>query len=400
MPDLDLLETPAFDPPGANVSAENIRTLLYPGSTSKVFVNTMLGFCTPADSTSSSTVPRCNSNVLTQYTAYDTLTVDKHLRDWARRGIDGGVLDWYGPGSRIDAAALKYQSEIHNLGLCPLGPQRCQLMYVIMYDGATLKYPVTPTGIPGTNGNGCALNLAGQSAETCVLGRLKNDICYMNGYHFGNDAYQKYNGRPILQFFLDEGAYLNLPKPGAPSWADVWSNIRQWTNDLATNCAGGSASSLPYNVNNGVPLLLFEGTGGFSHPQNDGAFGWVQPTGNQDDLRISPATTGGTVDDFYSTAASQAGKLAWGIAYKGFNDSQSAWGENRLIDQRCGQTWLQSLAAATNYYSSTKQLPFLQIATWNDYNEGTPIEDGIGNCYTVLEIPGETRQRSWVSGVL
>ena len=25
----------------------------------------------------------------------------------------------------------------------------------------------------------------------------------------------------------------------------------------------------------------------------------------------------------------------------------------------------------------------MQIATWNDYNEGTEIESGIDNCYTV-----------------
>jgi hypothetical protein len=386
------IKTPQFDPPGANVSADNVRDLLYGGSTTKVFVNMMLGFCTPADSSSSPTVPRCNSNVLTQYTANDTLTVDKHLRDLNRRGIDGMVMTWYGPGSRINDATLKYQSEIGSLGLCPLGPQRCREMYLVMYDGSTLKFPVTATGIPGTSGNACDPGLARQDAETCVLGRLKNDICYLNGYHFGNDAYQKFNGRPMVQFFVNEGAYGNLPKTGAaPSWADVWFWVRQWTNDLKVSCTGGASSSKPYNVDNGVPLLLFEDANGFSHAQSDGAFGWVQPTGNQDDLRISPATTNGTVQHFYSTAVNQAGKVAWGIGYKGFNDSQSAWGENRLIDQRCGQTWLQSLGAAANFYSMSNQLPFLQVATWNDYNEGSSIEDGIANCYTVsANISGST----------
>ena len=37
------IETPLFDPPGGNVSAENVRDLLYPGSATKVFVNMMLG---------------------------------------------------------------------------------------------------------------------------------------------------------------------------------------------------------------------------------------------------------------------------------------------------------------------------------------------------------------------
>jgi hypothetical protein len=52
------------------------------------------------------------------------------------------------------------------------------------------------------------------------------------------------------------------------------------------------------------------------------------------------------------------------------------------MDQRCGQIWIQSLTESNKYYKDTP-LPFLQIATWNDYNEGTEIEAGIDNCYTV-----------------
>src|SRR5947208_1888054 len=159
-------------------------------------------------------------------------------------------MDWYGPGSRVNDATLKYQAEIRNRGYCPGGPQQCQVMYLIMYDGSTLKYPVMATGIPGTTGSGCATTLGATDAENCVITRLRNDICYMNGYHFGNDAYQKDNGRPMVQFFINEGGmYVNLPKAGpAPSWADVWFWIRQWTNNLPANC-----STAPYNADNGAP---------------------------------------------------------------------------------------------------------------------------------------------------
>lgn len=382
------IETPLFDQPGGNVSADDARGLLYPGATTKVFVNLMLGFCTPADSTSSSTVPRCNSNVLTQYTSDDTYTVDKHLRDFARRGINGAVMTWYGPGSNVNDATLKYQQEIKSQGYCPGGPQQCQIMYLIMYDGSTLKYPVTASGIPGTTGNGCSTSASATDAENCIIARLRNDICYANGHHFGNDAYQKWNGKPIVQFFIDEGhEFANLPKTGpAPSWADVWYWVRQWSNNLPGNC-----SVAPDNANNGAPLFIFENAGGFTHAQSDGAFGWVNPTQNQDDLRISGASTGGTVANFYATSRNYPTKLTWGFSYKGFNDVQSAWSGNRLLDQRCGQTWLQSMGAAGSYYSTSTQLPFVQVATWNDYNEGTSIEDGIDNCYTVsASVSGST----------
>ena len=389
------IETPLFDPPGGNVSAENVRDLLYPGSATKVFVNMMLGFCTPADGTSSPGIPRCNSNVLTQYTSDNTATVDAHLADFVRRGIDGAVMDWYGPGGRVNDATLKYQAEIRDRGYCPGGPQQCQVMYLIMYDGSTLKYPVSWTGIPNTTGSGCSTSLGGTDTENCIVARLRNDICYMNGLHFGNDAYQKYNGRPMLQFFINEGGmYPNLPKTGpAPSWEDVWFWIRQWTDNMQVNCSGAPAGSPNYAADNGMPLLLFENAGGFTHARSDGAFDWVNPTQNQDDLRISPASTGGTVDNFYATSLNYlSSKVVWGVAYKGFNDVQSAWGANRLIDQRCGQTWVLSLASARNNgYSSSRQLPFVQIATWNDYNEGTPIETGIDNCYQVAaSVSGST----------
>ena len=51
-----------------------------------------------------------------------------------------------------------------------------------------------------------------------------------------------------------------------------------------------------------------------------------------------------------------------------------------MIHQNCGQTWLQTFNEVGKFYSGGNQLPALQIATWNDYEEGTAIEPGIDNC--------------------
>jgi hypothetical protein len=49
------------------------------------------------------------------------------------------------------------------------------------------------------------------------------------------------------------------------------------------------------------------------------------------------------------------------------------------------------MAAANAYYNTTNQLPFLQVATWNDYDEGTAVETGIDNCYRVsASVSGST----------
>ena len=72
-----------------------------------------------------------------------------------------------------------------------------------------------------------------------------------------------------------------------------------------------------------------------------------------------------------------------GSAYKGFDDADASWGKGRVIDQRCGQTWLSTFEVAGRFYSASHQLPALIIPTWNDYEEGTEIESGIDNCVEV-----------------
>jgi hypothetical protein len=88
------------------------------------------------------------------------------------------------------------------------------------------------------------------------------------------------------------------------------------------------------------------------------------------------------LERFYSKAQ-QSNKIAMGSAYKGFDDADASWGKGRVIDQRCGQTWLSTFELAGRFYSASHQLPALIIPTWNDYEEGTEIETGIDNCVEV-----------------
>lgn len=96
------------------------------------------------------------------------------------------------------------------------------------------------------------------------------------------------------------------------------------------------------------------------------------------------------LDQFYSAANSHQTKLAIGSAYKGFDNTHAGWlqdpttGVNpnpSIYRQDCGQTWLNTFAQINHYYSSTNQLRFLQVMTWNDYDEGHEAESGIDNCY-------------------
>ena len=86
---------------------------------------------------------------------------------------------------------------------------------------------------------------------------------------------------------------------------------------------------------------------------------------------------------FYDTGMPLTTEQTVGAAYKGFNDSLASWGSGRIMGQQCGQTWLQTFSEINGLYNSGKQLSALQLVTWNDYEEGTEIESGIGNCLTV-----------------
>ncbi len=360
-----------FDVAAGNVSDEDLHPYLTQGSSTKIYANLMLGFCTAAGTA------YCDNNVETGYTSDDPNTIAAQAQDMSRRHLDGAITTWEGPGTSEDAAALLFQAYV-NQNNC--SAQGCSLTYLIMDDGPSWGYNVTPTGIPGTTGASCSSD-TGTSFESCVVQHLRNDMCYMNGMHWGNSAYLKSNGRPILQIFPDEAV---IPSTGpAPSWADIWAQIEDWNNDLPQNCV-----IAPYNADNGVPLVVFENAGGFTHEDSSGSYYWIEPSQDTDPaedqsiLNISPASVGGTLDNFLQTAQQYSSEQAWSNAFKGFDSVQANWGTGRIMDQECGQTWMTSLLASNQFYSSAP-LPYLQIATWNDYNEGTEIESGIDNCYTV-----------------
>ena len=50
------------------------------------------------------------------------------------------------------------------------------------------------------------------------------------------------------------------------------------------------------------------------------------------------------------------------------------------MSSRCGKTFDDTLRLFRRYYNEQRPLPFLMIETWNDYEEGTAIENGVDTC--------------------
>ena len=89
------------------------------------------------------------------------------------------------------------------------------------------------------------------------------------------------------------------------------------------------------------------------------------------------------LDTLYSAGLSHPSQLTIGALWKGFDDNNASWGSNRVIAQQCGQVLLKTANEISKYFGGSNQIPYVQVVTWNDHEEGTAVEDGIDNCYTL-----------------
>jgi hypothetical protein len=242
------------------------------------------------------------------------------------RGIDGVVIDWYGPNNAIDQATqlVMHEAEKHS-----------GFTFAIMIDG-------------GAMGNACS----GCSPQDALTQLLQ----YVEKTYFGSPAYFTIGGQPVVTNF-------NVDSSHSVNWPQI-----------------NGALKTP-------PRFLFQDQGGFSHSMSDGSYSWVMPTIGDYGLAY--------LSSFYQTGLRYPSTETVGATYKGFNDALASWGSGRAIDQQCGQTWLQTFQQINSMYNSGKQLPYLQLVTWNDYEEATEIESGVDSCFSLqASVSGNTLEWS------
>lgn len=285
-----------------NVSKVNIHSLLYNGNTTKVLAHLLLWFGQ-------------GTHMNVGYNSNDAMQVKRQIADMISRGIDGVIVDWYGPDNAIDQAA---QMVMHEAEKHP------GFSFGIMIDA----------GAMGSNAcNGCSPQQV-----------LTNLLQYVEQKYFPSSAYLNINRQSVVTNFNIDYAY-NV------DWGGV-----------------SGAQKVP-------PRFIFQDNVGFSHSMSDGSYSWVMPQESNYGL--------GYLSNFYYTGMGSAGKETVGASYKGFNDTLASWGSGRRMDQQCGQTWLQTFSQINGLYNQGTQLPYLQLVTWNDYEEGTEIESGIDDCFSL-----------------
>ena len=167
----------------------------------------------------------------------------------------------------------------------------------------------------------------------------------------GRDAYVEYNGRPVIFIF---------PKRGNTDWDRVRAQVDSWDRP---------------------PLLIYKDIPPAKYAKDfDGYYGWVN-------VGRRGWTTDGSnwgeeyLESFYQRIKAKfPDKIMVGTVWPGFDDSKASWGLNRHIDRRCGQTFEDTLHTFRRHDDPDNPMPFMMIATWNDYEEGTAIENGVSNC--------------------
>lgn len=257
------------------------------------------------------------------YSSQDPIQIRRQIDEARNLGISGFVVDWYG-----DREPFLDRS------------------YALVQSAAAEKHFKVAMMYDESEGD------AGQSTDDALAALDKFNQIYLAPNAAGRDAYLTYGDRPVIFIF---------PKSGHTDWNQVRVETNRW---------------------NPPPLLLYEDRPTSYAASMDGFYAWINP-GKRGWAPDGSNWGDDYLRDFYHRMQSKyPDKIAVGAAWAGFDDSKAAWGLNRHMSQRCGKTLADTLSLAQQYSPPNHPLPFLLIATWNDYEEGTAIERGLAKCKT------------------
>lgn len=188
-----------------NVSKVDVHSLLYSGASTKVYAHLMVWF-------------GGSNHMNVGYSSTDAAQVHRQITDMISRGIDGVIIDWYGPNNDEDKATKLVMAEAET---------HPGFTFAIMVDQGAIAKATCP---------GCTPQQA-----------LISELQYVEQQYFVSPAYMKQQGRPVVTNFDIDLVY-----------------TIDWT---AVNAALTSQ-----------PLFLFQNNSGFSHVLSDGSYSWVMPT--------------------------------------------------------------------------------------------------------------------------
>src|SRR5246127_2065143 len=175
-----------------SVSKVDIHSLLYPGATTKVYAHLLLWF-------------GGSNHMNVGYSSTDTQQIHRQITDMISRGIDGVIVDWYGPNNSIDQATRLVMAEAE------------------AHPGFTFAIMIDQGAIEWDSCSGC-------SPQQALIQQLQ----YIEQTYFPSHAYMTWQVKPVVTNF-------NIDLPYTVDW----------------NAVTGALSS--------QPVFLFQNNNGF-HP--------------------------------------------------------------------------------------------------------------------------------------
>jgi hypothetical protein len=188
-----------------NVSKMDVHSMLYAGANTKVYAHLLLWF-------------GGTNHMNVNYSSTDPAQIKNQVADMISRGINGVIIDWYGPNNAEDQATQLVMAEAQT------------------HPGFTFAIAVDKGAIEWDSCSGC-------TAQQALIQQLQ----YVEQTYFSSPAYMKVNGQPVVTNFDVDSSY-----------AIDWSSVSA---ALSTH-----------------PAFLFQNSGGFSHLLSDGSYSWVMPS--------------------------------------------------------------------------------------------------------------------------
>jgi hypothetical protein len=188
-----------------NVSKVDVHSLLYSGATTKIYAHLLLWF-------------GGTNHMSVGYSSTDATQIHNQVTDMISRGIDGVIIDWYGPNNSIDQATKLVMAEAE---------KHPGFTFAIMIDQGAIKWD----------------SCSGCSPQQALISQLQ----YIEQTYFSSPAYMTQQGRPVVTNFNIDFSY---------------------TVDWAALAAALSTQ----------PVFLFQNNDGFTHVLSDGSYSWVMPT--------------------------------------------------------------------------------------------------------------------------
>jgi hypothetical protein len=273
--------------------------------------------------------------LLGPYDSRDLLVLEYHLAlAWAA-GIDGFVINWLGPRDRegIDQAVLALFDTAERMRQA----YGLQFYLAISFDEQQLD----------------------RSVPTAAVEQAAINLKYLIDTYANQAMYLSFQDQPVVFYF-------ELWQDGQPGLLtpEALGKLQEAQDPMTLLYMGAES-----------PYLAF----------TDGFFSWISGA-NGDPLDWGSAY----LDWVYPEMAAQTQSLGLGLTvggvWPGFDDSGvNGWGQgSRYIGRQDGQVYQMTWETAHQAVAG-RETNWIQILTWNDWNEGTEIEPSVDFGYTYLQ---------------